>query len=102
MKIGREIQEIRERLDEVLQLLQAGQSPWKTTREAAHFLRCSESKVEQLTSRGLLPFRRLDPTAKRSQRLYHRRDLTAFLVTGRNPKERHLSAQERRMVEELL
>ncbi len=102
MEIEREIQEIRERLDEILQILEGGQSPWKTTCEAAHFLRCSESKVEQLTARGLLPYRRLDPTAPRSPRLYHRKDLTAYLVTGRNPHEHHLSAQERRMVEELL
>jgi len=102
MELDKEIRDVRKQLEVILQLLQAGQSPWMTTHEAARFLRCSESKVEQLTARGLLPYRRLDPTAKRSQRLYHRRDLTAFLVTGRNSKERHLSAQERRMVEELL
>ncbi len=101
MEIEREIQGIRERLNEILQLLQAGQSPWKTTREAAHFLRCSESKVEQLTAKGLLPFRRLDPTAPRSPRLYHRRDLTTYLVTGRS-RESRLSPAEKRLVEELL
>ena len=102
MEIEKDVKEIREMLDEILQLLQAGQSPWKTTREAAQFLRCSESKVEQLTSKKLLPFRRLDPTTPRSPRLYHRRDLTAFLVAGRNPYESRLSQAERRLIEELL
>ena len=89
-------------LEEILRVLRAGQTPWLTTRGAAQFLRCSESKVEQLTARGLLPCRRLDPTSPRSPRLYHRKDLTAYLVTGRNPRESRLSPADKRLVEDFL
>ena len=77
-------------------------SPWMTTAEAADYLRCSTRQIEKLTRLGLLPFRRLDPAATKSQRLFHRRDLTAYLVAGRNPVEHRLSPQEKRLVEELL
>lgn len=76
--------------------------PWLTTAEAAEYLRCSVSKIEQLTKRGLLPFHRQDPTSRRSPRLYHRRHLVAFLVAGRNPVATRLSPAEKRQVAELL
>ena len=102
MELAKEIREIREMLKIILQVLQGGQSPWFKTREAAQFLRCSESKVEQLTARGLLPYRRLDPTAPRSPRLYHVKDLTAYLIIGRNPQKSRLSPSEKRQMERLL
>ena len=77
-------------------------SPWLTAFEAAEFLRCSKSKLNQLTADGLLPFKRRDPTLIKSPRLFSRRDLTAFLVTGRNPETNPLSPDERRRVRELL
>lgn len=77
-------------------------TPWMTTREAAEFLRCSVSKVEQLVYKGLLPYKRLDVTGKRSQRLFHRKHLTGYLVAERNPVQPRLSPAERKMVEELL
>lgn len=77
-------------------------SPWMTTKEAAAFLRCSESKINQLSDTCLLPYRRLDPTAPRSTRLYHRKHLTAYLMAGRNPVKHRLSPEEKRLVEELL
>ena len=77
-------------------------SPWLTTIEAARHLRCSVRQIDRLTHLGLLPFKRQDPTSSRSPRLYHRKHLTAFLVTGRNPIEHPLTAKEKREVEELL
>lgn len=102
MRLEEELRQIREMQEEILQVLRAGQSPWMTTHEAARFLRCSTSKIEQLTARGLLPFKRLDPTTPRSPRLYHVKDLNAYLVTGRNPRESRLSLAEKRMLEDLL
>ena len=91
------------RLDNLAQMVQGRYvSPWLTTREAAAFLRCSVSKVEQLTNVGLLPFQRLDPTSRKSPRLYHRKHLTAYLVTGRNSVKQRLSAEEKRQIQELL
>jgi len=77
-------------------------SPWMTTAEAARYLRCSITKIDQLTNSGFLPFRRLDPRASRSPRIYHKRDLTSFLVTGRNPRDKPLKSAEMRAVVELL
>ena len=77
-------------------------SPWLTTREAAKLLRCSESKLNQLTAAGLIPYKRQDPTANKSLRLYHVKHLTAYLVTGRNTVRKPLSKEEKRIVEELL
>lgn len=79
-----------------------GISPWLTTAEAASYLRCSVSKIEQLTKRGLLPFQRQDPTHSQSPRIYHRKYLLAFLITGNNCEKHRLSAEEKRLVEELL
>lgn len=76
--------------------------PWLTTAEAAEYLRCSVSKIEQLTKRGLLPFQRQDPTHSQSPRIYHRKHLLAFLITGNNCEKHRLSAEEKRLVEELL
>ena len=50
MKIDEEIDEIRKQLELIIQLLQAKPTPWMTTREAAVFLRCSPSKVEEMTT----------------------------------------------------
>ena len=77
-------------------------SPWLTTVEAAAYLRCSPRQIESLTARGLLPFKRQDPTKSQSPRLYHRRGLDAYLVAGRNPVTRRLSPAEKQEVEELL
>ncbi len=94
---------ILNRLDDLARQLNGHVStPWLTTQEAARYLRCSISQIERLTRQGLLPFHRQDPTSVRSPRLYHRRELTAFLVAGRNPVEHRLTAEEKRQVQELL
>ena len=103
------MKEMEEKLDVILDgiekilstLVTHDPSPWMTTSEAARYLRCSESKLEELTNAGLLPHRRLDPRSSRSRRLYHRNDLAAYLVTGRNPHSSPLRAHERRIVKEL-
>lgn len=94
---------ILNRLDELARRLDGMHvSPWLTTKEAADYLHCSTRKVEELTRRGLLPYRRQVPTSPKSPRLYHRKHLTAYLVAGRNPEKHRLSAAERQEVEELL
>lgn len=91
------------RLDELSRILRGQrESPWMSTSEAAAFLRCSESKIHKLVAAGDLPFYRQDPSVARSPRLYHRKHLTAFLVTGKNPTVRRLTATEKQEVEELL
>ncbi len=94
---------IMSRLDDLARQL-AGRhlSPWMNTREAAAYLRCSLSKINRLADRGLLPYRRLDADAPRSKRLFHRRDLTAYIITGRNPGTYRLSPAERSLVDQLL
>lgn len=90
------------RLDEIGCLIQQNlTSPWMNTAEAAKYLRCSASQVEKLTHAGLLPFRRLDPNKPKSHRLYHRKHLTAYIITGKNPATQRLTPDERRMVEDL-
>ena len=91
------------RLDDLAKMI-AGKhiSMWLTTAEAAVFLRCSVTQVERLTRAGLLPFHRLNSTAGRSPRLFHRRHLTAYLVAGKNPVKHRLSPEEKRQVAELL
>ena len=89
------------RLDSIDKAIQ-GVSPFLTTAEAAGYLRCSPRQIERLTSLGLLPYRRQDATRSKSPRLYHRKHLTAYLVTGRNPIKHRLSPDEKRLVEELL
>ena len=102
-KILTQLFTILRRVDDLEKLIRGGfNSPWVTTREAATLLRCSESKLNQLTAAGLIPYKRQDPTAPKSPRLFHRKDLTAYLVTGRNPARKPLSKEEKRMVEELL
>ncbi len=97
------LQLILERLYALESTLANGRSlPWLTCRETAHFLRCSESQVNRLTDRGLLSYRRLNPEAPKSQRLFHRKHLTAYLVAGRNPVTNRLTPQERREVQALL
>ena len=76
-------------------------SSWLTAQEAAAYLHCSPRQIESLTSKGLLPYGRQDPTKSKSPRLYHRKHLDAYLVTGRNPSKPRLSPVERRLVEEL-
>lgn len=94
---------ILNRLDDLARMVQGKHvSPWKTTQEAADYLRCSPRQIEQLTRRGLLPYRRQDPTASKSTRLYHVKHLTAYLVAGRNPTTQRLTPAEKREVEELL
>ena len=93
---------ILKRLGEIVELLNAqNYSQWMTTREVAEFLKCSVSKVDQLTSAGLLPFSRLDPAARKSPRLYHRKHVTGFLVAGRNPVKHRLLPSEKRQVQDL-
>ena len=91
------------RLDNLSRMLQGVHvSPWLTSKEAADYLRCSTRQIEKLSQLGLLPFRRQDPTSPKSPRLYPRKHLTGFLVSGCNPEEHRLSAAERKLVEELL
>ena len=98
LKISKKIDQ---KLGRILKILEGQNSPWLSSKEAAAYLRCSLSKVEDLTTSGLLPYRRLDPRSSRSLRLYHRRDLAAYLVAGRNPHSTPLSASERKQVKEL-
>ena len=103
MKTGNDdLNLILDRLEEILEILQESRSPWRTTKGAAGYLQCSSSKIDELTAKGLLPYRRLDPTSPRSPRLYHKRDLVAYLVAGRNPQNSRLSPSEKRQVENLL
>ena len=91
------------RLDDLVRMVQGVHvSPWMTTKEAAHYLRCSTRQIDNLTDRGLLTARRQDPTSSRSPRLYHRKHLTAYLVAGRNPQTHRLTPAEKREVEDLL
>ena len=91
------------RLDDLTRRLEGmHDSPWLTTVEAARYLRCSISHIERLTRQALLPFKRQDPTTPKSPRLYHRRELTAFLVTGKNPETHPLTKEEKKKVDELL
>lgn len=92
---------IEGRLTKIQSLQEKEITPWHTTAETATYLRCSISKVEDLTNAGLLPFRRLDPRAARSPRLYHRKELAAYLICGRNPQTSKLSVSEKREVESL-
>ncbi len=91
------------RLDEIARQLDGKVStPWFNIQQAASYLKCSVSSIDRMSRRGVLPFHRQDPTSARSPRLYHRRELTAFLVTGRSPRSHRLSPAEKRLVEELL
>ncbi|MCH8908518.1 MAG: helix-turn-helix domain-containing protein [Candidatus Heimdallarchaeota archaeon] len=91
----------RIKLERIIELLEGSRTPWLSSKEAANYLRCSSSKLEDLTTSGLIPFRRLDPRSPRSPRLFHRWDLDAYLVAGRNPHSSPLSASERRQLKEL-
>ncbi len=90
------------RLDDLNRLL-GGKvvSPWLTSREAASYLRCSLRKIESLTSKGLLPYCRQDPTSHKAPRLYHRRHLDTYLITGINVQIQRLSPEEKRLVKQL-
>ena len=91
------------RLDDLTRRLDGMRfSPWHTTAEAARYLRCSISHIERLTREAQLPFKRQNPTNPKSPRLYHRRDLVGYLVTGKNPETHPLTREEKRMVNELL
>lgn len=96
------IEENSRMLVRIIELLEGSRTPWMSSKEAANYLRCSSSKVEDLTNAGLLPHRRLDPRSARSRRLYHRRDLTAYLVAGRNPHSSPLSVAEKKQIKELV
>lgn len=76
-------------------------SPWLKTSEAADYLRCSPRKIEDLTSRGLLPFSRQDSTSPKSPRLYNRRCLDGYLISGKNLHSQRLSPEEKRLVKQL-
>ena len=71
------------------------------TAESAKYLRCSLSQVEKLTRAGLIPFHRLDPNKPKSQRVFHRKQLDSYLITGKNPIVERLSLAERRQIEDL-
>jgi len=100
--LDKEVEQILARLDCVETALTRKIGPWVNSAEAADYLRCSPRKVEALTRRGLLPYKRQDPTVPKSPRLYHRRELTAFLITGKNPETHPLTKEEKMRVEELL
>ena len=91
------------RLDDIARRLDGSHvSPWMNTKEAASYLRCSVRKVELLTRLGLLPYHRQDATRSKSPRLYHRKHLTGYLVSGHNPATHRLTPAEKREVKELL
>ena len=76
-------------------------TPWLTTREAATYLRCSVRKVDQLSATGLIPYKRQDHTLHQSSKLFHRKQLTAFIVAGKNSSKQRLTTSERKQVDEL-
>ena len=93
---------ILERLDDLINRMEGPvSSPWFTTAQAAQYLRCSRRKIEDLTRRGLLPFTRQDPTSLQSPRLYHRRHLDIYLITGKNLQSQRLTPEEKRLVKQL-
>lgn len=77
-------------------------SPWLTTKEAAAYMKCSTRQIEKLTRLGLLPYQRQDRTAEKSPRLYHRKLLDAYLITGKNPHAHRLTPAEKQSVKNLL
>lgn len=90
-------------LDEIAKMLRNEHvSPLMTSAEVADFLRCSKSQVEKLTAGGLLPYYRLDPRKPKSLRLYHRRTVISYLVSGRNPVKHRLAPAEKAIVRDLL
>ena len=94
---------ILNRLDGLARIIQGKLvSSWLTTREAAAFIRCSKSKIDRLVAAGDLRFYRQNPSVARSPRLFHRKDLTAFLVTGKNPAFHRLTHAEKQQVEDML
>ena len=97
-----EFEMILARLDQIESRLVCQRTPWMSTSEAAEFIRASTSLIEKLTRAGKIPFYRQNPNAARSSRLYHRRDLTDFLITGKNAQADQLSQQEKKEVERLL
>lgn len=97
-----EFEMILERIDRIESTLVGQRTPWMSTSEAAKFIRASTSLIEKLTRAGDIPFYRQNPGSVRSTRLYHRRDLTAFLITGKNARADQLSPQEKKDVERLL
>lgn len=102
-EVSEEFGLILQRLDEIERLLHGiNVSPWMNSKEAAIFLRISPSTLDKLVSKGLLPFRRVNPENPKSQRLFHRKDLVAFLVCGRNPQTHRLSPSEKKMIDALL
>ncbi len=90
------------RLDQIDSAIAGIQSPWMTTSEAANYLRCSVSLVEKLTREGKIPFYRQNPGVDQSPRLYHRKDLTAFIISGKNTQVDQLNPHEKKEVERLL
>lgn len=93
---------ILDRLNQIERLILDGVgSPWLQTKEAAAYLRCSLSKFEDLSQRGRFPYCRLDVSAPKSRRLYHRKHLAAYLLTGKNARVDRLGNREKKMVEEL-
>ena len=89
------------RLDQIDISIHRLQSPWFTTSEAAEYMRCSVSQTGRLTKSGRLPFTRLNPESQRGPRLYHRKNLDAYLVTGKNNQSQRLTPAEKRQVKEL-
>ena len=91
------------RLDDLAQRIEGlYPTPWLTTAGAARYLGCSVRQVERLTDKGLLPYSRLDPTASKSSRRYHRKHLDAYLVAGKNPQSHRLTHAEKQIVKDLL
>ena len=97
-----EFEMILARLDQIESELVGHRPPWMSTSEAAEFIRASTSLIEKLTRAGKIPFYRQNPNAARSSRLYHRKDLIAFLITGKNAQADQLSPQEKKDIERLL
>lgn len=96
--------EIQDRLDRIERMLGGiiSSPDWLTREEASIFLRCSIRHIANLTAIGLLPCYPINPTVPNSPRLYHRRHLAAFLVTGRNPLTHPPTPDEKREIGGLL
>lgn len=97
----RRFQTILSMLRDLESRMESSNSPWLSAREASKYLRCSVRKINALTKAGHLPYHRLDSANSRSVRLYHRKHLAAYLVSGHNPVTHRLTPQEKEMVEDL-
>jgi len=64
------------KLDEILSIARAAQSPYLDVSEAANYLKISESKLRKLISEGKAPFNRID-----GKIVFHRKKLDFWVLS---------------------